>query len=76
MRPEEASTFKLFLLDEAWLFFQNETIRTYVLPAQKTWRKQDAAMILATQSLKELQESGHVTDGCGMLPDKNLSCKS
>ena len=52
------ATFKVFLLDEAWLFIRNETIRSYVVQAQKTWRKHNAAMILATQSIKELEESG------------------
>jgi len=56
--PTKLATFKIFLLDEAWLFIKNETIRNYVVQAQKTWRKLNAAMILATQSLKELQESG------------------
>lgn len=56
--PKNLATFKMFLLDEAWLFIRNETIRSYVIQAQKTWRKLNAAMILATQSLKELQESG------------------
>jgi type IV secretion/conjugal transfer VirB4 family ATPase len=56
--PRKLGTFKMFLLDEAWLFFKNETIRNYITQAQKTWRKHEAAMILATQSLKELQESG------------------
>jgi type IV secretion system protein VirB4 len=56
--PAKLATFKTFLLDEAWLFIKNETIRTYVVQAQKTWRKHNAAMILATQSIKELEESG------------------
>jgi type IV secretion system protein VirB4 len=56
--PDHLATFKLFLLDEAWLFIRNETIRNYIVQAQKTWRKHNAAMILATQSLKELEESG------------------
>lgn len=56
--PARLSTFKMFLLDEAWLFIRNETIRNYVVQAQKTWRKHNAAMILATQSIKELEESG------------------
>ncbi|MGB0064913.1 MAG: DUF87 domain-containing protein, partial [Terracidiphilus sp.] len=51
-------SFKMFLMDEAWLFFRNETIRSYIVQAEKTWRKHKAAMILATQSLKELQDSG------------------
>ena len=56
--PKRLATFKTFLLDEAWLFIKNETIRNYVVQAQKTWRKHNAAMILATQSIKELEESG------------------
>jgi type IV secretion/conjugal transfer VirB4 family ATPase len=56
--PKRLATFKLFLLDEAWLFIKNETIRNYIVTAQKTWRKHNAAMILATQSIKELEESG------------------
>lgn len=56
--PKRLATFKIFLLDEAWLFIRNETIRTYVVQAQKTWRKLNAAMVLATQSIKELQQSG------------------
>jgi type IV secretion system protein VirB4 len=56
--PTRLGRFKMFLMDEAWLFFRNETIRSYIVQAQKTWRKHKAAMILATQSLKELQESG------------------
>ena len=56
--PKKLATFKMFLLDEAWLFIKDETIRNYVVQAQKTWRKHNAAMILATQSIKELEESG------------------
>ena len=56
--PKKLATFKMFLMDEAWLFIKNETIRSYIVQAQKTWRKHNAAMILATQSIKELQESG------------------
>jgi type IV secretion/conjugal transfer VirB4 family ATPase len=56
--PKKLASFKLFLMDEAWLFIKNETIRRYIVSAQKTWRKHNAAMILATQSIKELEESG------------------
>lgn len=56
--PAKLATLKMFLLDEAWLFIKNETIRNYIVSAQKTWRKHNAAMILATQSIKELEESG------------------
>jgi type IV secretion system protein VirB4 len=56
--PQQLGTFKIFLLDEAWLFIKNETIRSYIVQAQKTWRKHHAAMVLATQSIKELEQSG------------------
>jgi type IV secretion system protein VirB4 len=49
--PKRLATFKMFLLDEAWLFIRNETIRSYATQAQKTWRKHNAAMVLATQSV-------------------------
>jgi type IV secretion system protein VirB4 len=52
-----ATTFKLFVMDEAWRFFRNATIRTYILEAVKTWRKRNAAMILATQSGDDLAQS-------------------
>lgn len=55
--PRRLATFKAFLMDEAWLFMRNQVIRDYIVQAQKTWRKHKAAMILATQSIKELQES-------------------
>lgn len=56
--PAALGTFKTFLMDEAWLFIRNPAIREYVISAQKTWRKHNAAMILATQSIKELEDSG------------------
>jgi type IV secretion/conjugal transfer VirB4 family ATPase len=68
--PKKLATFKVFLLDEAWLFIKNETIRNYVVQAQKTWRKHKAAMILATQSIKELEESGMLAIVAESCPTK------
>jgi len=67
---QKLATFKIFLLDEAWLFIKNETIRNYVVQAQKTWRKHNAAMILATQSIKELEESGMLAIVAESCPTK------
>jgi type IV secretion system protein VirB4 len=49
--------FKVFVMDEAWRFFKNDTIRLYITQAVKTWRKRNAAMILATQSSTDLERS-------------------
>ncbi len=55
--PDQAGTFKLFVLDEAWRFMRDPTIRAYITEALKTWRKQNAALILATQSSDDLSRS-------------------
>jgi type IV secretion system protein TrbE len=68
--PEKLDTFKMFLLDEAWLFIKNETIRSYVVQAQKTWSKHKAAMILATQSIQELEHSGMLAIVAESCPTK------
>ncbi len=49
--------FKAFFIDEAWTFFRNSRIKAYIVEALKTWRKQNAAMILSTQSIDELRKS-------------------
>jgi type IV secretion system protein VirB4 len=41
-----------------------------VVQAQKTWRKHNAALILATQSIKELQESGMLAIVAESCPTK------
>lgn len=52
-----STTFKLFVMDEAWRFFEHPTVRAYIVEALKTWRKKNAGMVLATQSLDELSKS-------------------
>jgi len=56
-KAENAATFKAFVIDEAWIFLKNRTIRDWITRAEKTWRKKNAAMILATQSVVELRAS-------------------
>jgi len=56
-KPANTAVFKMFVIDEAWMFFKNQTIRDWIIRAEKTWRKKNAAMILATQSVVELAAS-------------------
>jgi type IV secretion system protein VirB4 len=68
--PAQARIFKVFLLDEAWRFFRNPTVRAYVTEALKTWRKRNGAMILATQSSGDLEQSDMlqtVAESCGTM---------
>ncbi len=54
---DSATTFKVFVIDEAWRFLRHPTIKAYILEALRTWRKKNAAMILATQSTDDLLRS-------------------
>ena len=45
------------MCDEAWRFFRHPVIRQYIEEALKTWRKKNAAMILATHSSEDLLKS-------------------
>jgi type IV secretion system protein VirB4 len=68
--PALATTLKMFLLDEAWRFFRNPTVKDYIVEAMKTWRKLNAAMILATQSSADLTRNEMlqvVAESCGTL---------
>ena len=55
--PTQSGTLKVFVLDEAWRFLRDPTIRAYVTEALKTWRKKNACVLLATQSSEDLQRS-------------------
>jgi type IV secretion system protein TrbE len=67
---ENSAQFKAFVIDEAWMFIRNQTIRDYIVRAEKTWRKKNAAMILATQSLHELTQSEMLEIVCESCPTK------
>lgn len=68
--PALNGRFKMFLLDEAWRFLRNSTVKDYIVEALKTWRKRNAAMILATQSTVDLTRTDMlqiVAESCGTL---------
>ncbi len=68
--PALSTTLKIFLLDEAWRFFRNPTVKQYIVEATKTWRKRNAAMILATQSSADLTRNEMlqvIAESCGTL---------
>ena len=51
--PADAATVKVCVMDEAWRFIQHPTLRAYVEEALKTWRKHNASLILATQTVED-----------------------
>jgi type IV secretion system protein TrbE len=70
--PAEASRLKLCVLDEAWRFIQHPTLRAYVQEGLKTWRKRNAAMILATQTVEDFASADLLRTVVESCPTKLL----
>jgi type IV secretion system protein VirB4 len=70
--PAEAATLKLCVLDEAWRFIQHPTLRAYVQEGLKTWRKRNAAMILATQTIDDFASADLLRTVVESCPTKLL----
>ena len=71
-RPDEAATLKLCVMDEAWRFIQHPTLRAYVQEALKTWRKRNAAMMLATQTVEDFASADLLRTVVESCPTKLL----
>ena len=54
----ELSRLKLMIVDEAWRFLSDPVVLGNITEAAKTWRKRNAALVLATQSLVDLSSAG------------------
>ena len=52
--PRELARLKLMVVDEAWRYLRDPTVLTRLVEAAKTWRKRNAALVLATQSVTDL----------------------
>ena len=59
-------------MDEAWRFIQHPTLRAYVQESLKTWRKSNAAMILATQTLEDFASADLLRTVVESCPTKLL----
>lgn len=55
----ERDRLKILVVDEAWKFLRDPEIAGYLLEACKTWRKRNAALILATQSAVDVSEGSN-----------------
>jgi type IV secretion system protein TrbE len=50
---QETGTLKICVMDEAWRLIQHPILKAYLQEALKTWRKRNAAVLLATQSIED-----------------------
>jgi type IV secretion system protein TrbE len=60
------------VMDEAWRFIQHERLRAYVQEALKTWRKRNAAMLLATQTIDDFASADLLRTVVESCPTKLL----
>ena len=70
--PRDASSLKLCVMDEAWRFIQHPTLRAYVQEGLKTWRKCNAAMVLATQTVEDFASADLLRTVVESCPTKLL----
>jgi len=70
--PDHAGTLKVCVMDEAWRFIQHPTLRAYVQDGLKTWRKRNAAMILATQAIHDFASADLLRTVIESCPTKLL----
>jgi type IV secretion system protein VirB4 len=68
----DVGTLRLCVMDEAWRFIQNPTLRAYVQEALKTWRMRNAAMILATQTIDDFASADLLRTVVESCPTKLL----
>jgi type IV secretion system protein VirB4 len=61
--PNHKGRLKIMVVDEAWRFLTDPAALSYLAEAAKTWRKHNAALILATQSAADITG----TDGAEVL---------
>jgi type IV secretion system protein VirB4 len=70
--PAAASRFKLCAIDEAWRFIQHPRLRSYIEQSLKTWRKRNAAMVLATQTVDDFASTDLLRTVVESCPTKLL----
>ena len=66
----ERDRLKILVVDEAWKFLRDPAIAGYLLEAVKTWRKHNAALVLATQSAVDVAEGSSAAALLESMPTK------
>jgi len=68
--PSQVARLKLMVVDEAWRYLADPAALAYLAEAAKTWRKKNAALILATQSAVDLTGTSGASALLESIPTK------
>ena len=68
--PREAARLKLMVVDEAWRYLADPAVLAYLAEAAKTWRKKNAALVLATQSAVDMTGTAGASALLESIPTK------
>ena len=67
---KEIGRLKLMVVDEAWRYLSDPSVLTALMEAAKTWRKRNAVLVLATQSVVDVASNDAARALLEMLPTK------
>ena len=68
--PAEITRLKLMVVDEAWRYMRDPVVLAYLAEAAKTWRKKNAALVLATQSAVDVTATSGAAALLESIPTK------
>ncbi len=68
--PAETGRLKLMVVDEAWRYLADPAVLAYLAEAAKTWRKKNAALVLATQSAVDVSGTAGASALLESIPTK------
>ena len=68
--PADLGRLKLMVVDEAWRYLQDPAVLNYLSEAAKTWRKKNAALIMATQSAVDVTATPGASGLLESMPTK------
>ena len=74
-KPEETARVKLMVVDEAWRYLRDPAVLSYLAEAAKTWRKKNAALIMATQSAVDVTGTAGADALLESMPTKLFPCQ-
>ena len=68
--PADIARLKLMVVDEAWRYLKDPSVLNYLAEAAKTWRKKNAALIMATQSAGDVTQNPSALGLLESMPTK------